>query len=279
MKVLPNFIYVGAAKAGSTWIYAALREHPQVFIPEAKRTFFFDRSYECGEQWYREHFVVRDEHLAVGEICHDYFLDPEVAGRIAATIPDARIVFCLRNPAERLVSAYLHEREHGNLDDATFSDFVGNDKVRLKSDYLQTLRPYFETFDRSRLLVLLYDDLRADPEAFYRQLCDFLGVDAAFCPSVIHRAVNRSRRVRFPGVARRLYRTVRSHSPDKHAATWKNRLRTRLMRLLEPALYSSTPARAHIDGALLSSINLEYSRDYPELQRMTGVRIPAAWSG
>lgn len=50
--VYPNFLYIGGYKSGSSWIYEALREHPQVFVPPAKDIQFFDVYYDKGIKWY-----------------------------------------------------------------------------------------------------------------------------------------------------------------------------------------------------------------------------------
>jgi hypothetical protein len=276
---LPNFVYVGAAKAGSTWLYAALGEHPEVFIPTAKRTYFFDRYYECGSEWYSAHFRPNRQQRAVGEICHDYFLDRKVAGRIKQTIPNAKVICCLRNPAERLVSAFIHEREHGHIGAMTFDEFVASDAARRKNDYVENLRPFYDVFEQDQLLVLLYDDLCAAPEAFYARVCRFLGIDDTFVPSVIAQRVNATRKVRFPGFAKNMYKNVRAHDPSNHAATWRNRLRAQLMRALEPLLYTNVRAKPPAEALKSRVLNRQYEGSYPELERLTGVTVPRAWYG
>ena len=56
MPRLPNFIYIGPDKAGSSWLHEVLIRHEQVFMPDAKDLYFFDRYYDRGVSWYATQF-------------------------------------------------------------------------------------------------------------------------------------------------------------------------------------------------------------------------------
>ena len=75
--VYPNFLYIGAEKAGSSWIYEILREHPQVYVPPAKDIQFFDKNFDKGIEWYLSLFGSGAGQIAIGEVSHDYFLAQE----------------------------------------------------------------------------------------------------------------------------------------------------------------------------------------------------------
>ena len=77
--VYPDFLYIGASKAGSSWIYEILREHPEVFVPLAKDIQFFDWHYDKGIDWYLSFFRPGRGKRAIGEVSHDYFLVEEAA--------------------------------------------------------------------------------------------------------------------------------------------------------------------------------------------------------
>ena len=92
---LPNFLIIGAMKAGTTSLYQYLGSHPQVFMAQPKELHFF--SYRAGEDtaWYAEHFAGAGAAIAVGEASASYTTYPdaeEVPGRIAA-IPDVRLIY------------------------------------------------------------------------------------------------------------------------------------------------------------------------------------------
>lgn len=277
MSRLPSFIYAGAAKAGSMWIDAALREHPEIFLPVVKRTFFFDRNFQSGLEWYKSHFQGSEGYKAAGEICHDYFLDPAAAQRIKDHIPGAKVIFCLREPADRLVSAYLHEREHGNIGDQSFEEFIANDDVLQKSRYLENLKPYLDIFPRDQILVLFYEDLRDDPAAFYSKMCKFIGVDPCYQAKTITHRVNPTRRVRFPSVAKRIYTRSRSKSTTAHSASFKNKLRRRLLTWLAPVLYSKEKPEITVDPVVIQRLRDGFSGSYAELERSLGIKLPPGW--
>lgn len=76
---LPNFIYIGLPKAASTWVFKPLATHPQVFTNPAKETYFFDRYYSRGVNWYASHFRGAANQRIVAEVCHDYLYLPLTA--------------------------------------------------------------------------------------------------------------------------------------------------------------------------------------------------------
>lgn len=172
----PDFFFLGPDKAGSSWLQSVLREHPQVFVPAAKDTFYFATEFDRGVGWYLRHFrSATPEHAAVGEICHDYLTDPGAVGRIAQVLPDARLVVCLREPVERAYSAYLNKRRHADVA-ASFEEALASDPELVDhSRYARHVERVLAHFPREQLLVLWFDDLQRDPQALLDRLCDFLG--------------------------------------------------------------------------------------------------------
>lgn len=175
---LPNFLYVGVDKAGSTWLYKALRQHVQVYVPTAKDIYFFDREYERGLDWYAGFFVAAPPSARRrGEICHDYLHAPDAPARIAATLPGVKILITLREPVDRTRSAYLHYAKVG----ATELDFATaieqHPWMWERSRYAESLGRYLDHFPREQIAVFFFDDLAADPDGFFDQVCDALSVD------------------------------------------------------------------------------------------------------
>ena len=84
---LPNFLYIGPDKAGSSWLHEALLHHPNIFLSEAKDLYFFDRYYDRGLAWYASQFRnAQPIHTVVGEVCPDYLASP-VAPRPHRGVP------------------------------------------------------------------------------------------------------------------------------------------------------------------------------------------------
>jgi hypothetical protein len=209
---LPNFVIIGAMRSGSTSLYKYLQDHPQVFMPR-KEIHFFDRRWDRGLDWYRSRFEGYAGQPAVGEATPTYLAEPEALDRMAATIPEARLVAILRDPVERAYSHYWMEHVRGR-DERTFEEAVADDAsdYLVRGRYLPQLEAVCERFPRERLSVVLLDDLRASPGPTYAEVCGFLGVDGGFRPPRLGERVNRFvsfRSMRVRGARRRLPKAFR----------------------------------------------------------------------
>jgi hypothetical protein len=187
--VYPNFLYVGVSKAGSSWIYEILREHPEVFVPAAKDIQFFDYSYERGVDWYLSFFGLGKGKKAVGEIAHDYFLYEETAARIKKHLPDVRLFCCLREPIDQILSTFVYRRNVVLDKKTTLEDFALREEVLHLCDYYYNLFPFYEKFPRENILVLFFDDLKKDSALFARRIYEFLQVDPTFIPESLNKRV------------------------------------------------------------------------------------------
>ena len=111
---LPNFIVIGAMKSGTTSLFHYLQAHPQVFMSPLKEVEFFveEKNWRRGMDWYRAQFAgASPGALAIGEASTAYTKYPEYPGvpeRIASSLPDARLIYILRDPIERIRSHYQH---------------------------------------------------------------------------------------------------------------------------------------------------------------------------
>jgi hypothetical protein len=201
LRPLPDFLILGAQKAGTTALYAYLRWHPEITGPSFKEVSFFDRHYAKGERWYRAHMPVRRRSL-VGEASPSYLFHPLAPERVARLLPDARLIALLRNPVDRAFSHYQHEvalgrerlsfeaavdreeeRMQGELDrmlrdPSYFSLAWWNYTYVARGRYAEQLERWFASFPREQLLVLFTEELSADTARTYRRVLGFLGVGA-----------------------------------------------------------------------------------------------------
>jgi len=174
---LPNFLFIGPDKTGSTWLYEILRQHPQCFVPDCKDIYFFDRYYNRGFHWYLSFFNKSPSTaLAIGELSHDYLFSQEAAKRIRNHLPNVRLLTSLRNPVERTFSHYLQLVRSGltrqSFDEAlkSFPELINN------SRYAKHLNIYFKLFGRNQIKVLFFDKLQTDPRSYAEEVFDFLGI-------------------------------------------------------------------------------------------------------
>jgi len=182
---LPNFLIIGAAKAGTTSLHHYLRQHPDVFMAPREPRYFAragadaDHPVVRTREAYEQLFAgVTTEH-AIGEASPQYLHHLAAPDEIAADLPDAKLIVSLRNPADRAYSSYLgrliaggERRPAGEALRPGTLDFE-------RSLYAASLSRYFERFDRERIKVILFDDLIRDARAVVRDLFEFLEIDSS----------------------------------------------------------------------------------------------------
>lgn len=190
-----DFLGLGAQKAGTSWVYACLYEHPGICAPIKELHFFSRLRYEKGREWYESHFKNCKNGLKQGEFSTSYLSSKEAPERIRAFYPDVKLIAILRNPVDRAYSEYRNAIKAGEVDtDVSFDEYTRQKKSVLKQGlYAVQLKRYLRYFDRDQLLVLIYEDSRKDPAAFIRRVYQFLGVDPDFVPSMLHKEVNVAR--------------------------------------------------------------------------------------
>ena len=172
---LPDFIGVGPGRTGTTWLHEVLKG--RVNLPSGiKETDFFTTNYGKGIEWYANHFREADRARPIGEV-NPYFGFPEAAERIALHIPRRKIICTFRSPVERIYSAYKLWRHYTLTNDPLDDFLVKVPQIIEVTRYATHLPDYRARFGEDRVLVLLNDDLRADPQAYLDRVCDFVGIE------------------------------------------------------------------------------------------------------
>jgi hypothetical protein len=211
---LPNFLVIGAMKSGTTSLYHYLRQHPEVFVPPARKEAQFF-CYEGRPPRFRgpgddevNRYAITDlaayaalfeegaGRPAIGEVGTVYVYVPGSAERIREHVPDARLIAILRNPADRVYSNFVHLVREGLEPCSDLAEALRREPSRIHGGwsphwhYLQAgfyhaqLRRFLDVFDRRQLRVYLYDDYRADAVGLLQDMFRFLGVDPSFRPDV-----------------------------------------------------------------------------------------------
>lgn len=217
--VLPDFLVIGAMKAGTTSLYHYLEAHPSVFMPPVKELdFFVERgNWGRGIDWYRRQFEGAAGFAAVGEASTAYSKHPVVRGvpeRVAMHVPGCRLVYVVRDPVERIASHYRHRWANGS-ERAPIEDAVFRDPVYLAcSRYAEQVRRYLDHFPREQLLVLTAEDLRHDRAATVGAVYRFLGVEPGFRPPDLGEEHYRAEsRATYPPAVWRLRKVLKRHVP------------------------------------------------------------------
>lgn len=236
---------------------------------------YFDRMYERKSlDWYRSFFSAGRGFISRGELSHDYFLNPDVAVRIARHIPDAKIIACLREPVSRTLSHWIYSRSIGLPDSVSFNAFALSEPVMQENNYVRNLAPYFRLFPVENILVLFYDELLTDPAAFAANIYRFLGVDDRFVPPSLHRRVLPARTARSRVIGKLAYQFAQHlrQAGMANLVGWVKR-----SRLFQTIVYKNLDEKAALDIGILKQLRSHYAASYSELEALIGRRLPQQW--
>lgn len=286
MMTMPNFLLLGAQKAGTTALYYYLNQHPQIYMSPVKEPHFFafgDGNIDYHDPWfdpskmilqieeYRALFSDVASETAIGEASPSYLYNPASPFQIKKYVPDAKMIAILRNPVDRAYSNYLHCRRDGRESIEDFSMALQAEKQRIAAKwsdlwhykkqgfYSEQVSRYLGLFDREQLLFLLYDDFAANPIQFVQDIFHFLGVDNTF-------AVDMSVRHNRAGIPKnatylKIYKSVQKHSAQlKRIVPYSIRQAMRRQMLEQPRL-------AEEDRIALAR---EYHTDILQLSELIG---------
>lgn len=179
---LPDFVGIGAQRSGTTWIYEMLRSHPDVCMSPEKEINFFNESYDKGVGWYARYFAKCADNTVTGEFSPRYLSDPNTPERMKDVLPDAKLIVSLRNPADEVYSRYCYMVTR-QMHTGTFENTLAQQTYLIEQAYYyQHLVRFLKYYKRENVLILIYDDLLADPRAFLQGIYSFLGVDSNYLP-------------------------------------------------------------------------------------------------
>ena len=211
----PNFLIIGAHRAGTTWLHRVLRTHSGLWLPPVKELHYFDKptlkrtiedaterrrvglkglssldpwylNYWLGrrsDRWYASLFrKAQDKGFIVGEVTPAYAtLDDRVFRNIRLVNEDIKLGFVMRDPVERAWSAvnnaYKKNRIEGELTVEKALARACSSGFKARSAYADTIKRLESVFPREQLYFCFFDDLRKVPESFVADLLIFLGVE------------------------------------------------------------------------------------------------------
>ena len=198
---LPDFVIIGAMKAGTTTLHGVLRLHLQIFMARDKELDFFPetRNLHRGTAWYRRQF--RSDRPLCGEASPSYAAWPRHAGvpeRMRELIPEARIVYCVRDPVERAISHYKHMLAVGH-DMPPVDEGILREPFLRMGRYSTQLGRYLDAgFAPERIHVVQSERLRTHRAETMTSLLRFLGADPEAPFAVPRRDWHLSDRKRVP---------------------------------------------------------------------------------
>lgn len=195
---LPNLVVIGAQKCGTSALHFYLGLHPEIAMSETKELNFFvrQRNWERGIDWYRSQFT--PEAPVRGEASPNYTAHPLFRGvpaRMHSVIPDAKLIYIVRDPLERIAAHWVHNRAKGRIDG--LGRYVRPvQRYTLRSRYHMQLSKYLRFYPLERILILEQEDLRNDRGETLRRVFEFAGVDPGFSHPSFHREQHKTERKR-----------------------------------------------------------------------------------
>lgn len=208
-RTLPDVLVIGGQRCGTSSLYKYLGRHPNVVPSLRKEVDYFTFEHWRGPEWYRAHFPLelrrrlaakRKRAFVTFEATPDYLFDPRAPERTAALLPDAKLIALVRDPAERAVSQYYHNRrlEHEPLEllaalhaekerlDGEWERCAADPRYRAvpvrrfsyvaRGMYAEQLERWLDVFPRERMLLVRFDALITQPVATLARIQRFIGV-------------------------------------------------------------------------------------------------------
>ncbi|MCF6252180.1 MAG: sulfotransferase [Methylococcaceae bacterium] len=290
--MLPNFLIIGAPRSGTTSLYAALRQHPEIYFSEFKEPWFFSlidketcfagpgdnnhkriNKYEDYEKLFLD---VRNEKV-FGEASTLYLHCDKAPIKIKKHIPNVKLIVILRNPVDRAFSNYQQHLQLGRESVKDFRSALEEEDARKVKGwspfwlykelgfYNKQLKNYLRYFDKSQLKVFLYEDLVNDQTALYRSVFEYLDVDSSFSPVI----------------AGRINSSGKPNSKLLHYfLSETNVIKTSIAKVMHPKIRHFISSKIsvlrdynlskdqYIDESLRHNLMLEYKHDILELQEL-----------
>ena len=271
-----NLFLIGVNKAGTSWLYYLLDQHPDVFMADAKELYFFGDEGPEEErpetlEAYHSHFPLTDSYRYFGDATVMYYKSRAAAGEIRDYNPDAKLLAIVRDPIQRLLSQFQYHKQLGILDEATTlaEALDGRDPKLLRdSHYEETLPVYAERFGPEQFHVVSLEAGHTDPDAFWRDVLAFLDLPGAPRPKSEDRPENPTGSPAFRAVYRSTVRPLRRHFPQVYrwllGSTMARQTKLALLRLLGTA-GAKTDA---LSPAMKARLQEEFAPTYDYLREL-----------
>jgi hypothetical protein len=200
-EIRPNAFVIGQPRAGTTSLHDYFLDHPDVFVPYSKETNYYSHWSEAcfgrgGLRYedYLMYFIDAEQETIRCDISPFYVSEPGVALRIYRDTPHAKILLILRDPINLIISKY--NLDHNNPNQEAIDDWIARGLSQYKncaprwvhdlcvtSLFHGTISPSLSEYVRyfkGQIKILIFEEMIADQEAAYRDVCDFLQIPAKY---------------------------------------------------------------------------------------------------
>lgn len=264
-----DFLIIGAAKSATTWLQKSLQADPNVLMPDPE-LHYFSREYERGDSWYLAQFGEKAPGQLAGEKSNSYLDTPGVAARIHKALPQVKLVAQLRNPVERAYSDYcmLYRRGEVSRDIASYLDprVAADGRFLAGGRYSRQLEDFLRFYSKDKLLVLAFENIKADPAAQVAELRSFLGLTGA--SPATSGSSSKVKDKTTPMIRPELRRYLRWLKPIVEPFRGTSAFRTLRGKLAHEIQYPALPAD------LRARIAAYYAGEVESLRRLIGKDLP-----
>ncbi len=282
-KNAPEFMVIGAQKAGTTWLWSMLDQHPGTSLPVEKEIHYFGSSelYARGDDWYYNYFRDLDSDKVIGEASTSYFYDsvpywfnesdqlefdnslPVIPELISQKFPDMKFIVVLRDPVRRAISAYSHWMKQGEISPFLGLRRVATEHRRLRileyGFYARYLDVWMKSIPSDRMRIIIFEDqIEKNWDQTLIDTYGYLGLDSAFTPELPGKSVHRGwgwSRITFNYYASRIFKDIGDSSVG---------------RLIDRFDYSSKPSISADD---IEFLRAAYLPEKEQIARLTGNRL------
>jgi hypothetical protein len=272
---LPTLVVIGGLKCGTTSLHHYLNLHPEIGMSRPKELNFFveELNWPLGRDWYASHFDPGE--TVRGESSPHYTNRPRfdgVAERLAETAPDARLVYMVRDPIDRMLSHYLHN-VGGGYDHRPLTEALADPDTAYvdRGRYFFQLEPFIERFGKERIEIVSREELKADRAGTLRRVFGFLGVDESFTSEQFEREWETGT-AKSSGRFRAMDRAVRLpglRAIDRHFDRLPERMRWAVERVVHDPDAGAAP-KPHIPADLRATLVERYRPDVERLENWSG---------
>lgn len=265
-----NLFLIGVNKAGTSWLYYLLDQHPEIFLADAKELYFFGEE-EKGPNTlgdYHSHFPFEESYRYFGEATVMYYRSADVAEAIQNYNPEAKLLAIVRDPIDRLVSQYQYHKQLGILEETTsLPEALDGRDPRLVRDshYEETLPAFEERFGPHQFMVVSLEEGRNAPDVLWSELLTYLDLPQVPRSPSSETPENPTGSAAFRQVYRATVRPIRNHFPGVYQwmleSSLVRQIKIGLLRLLGTAETTTIPSD------LRHELKAEFASTYEFLQR------------
>ncbi|MFQ5604278.1 MAG: sulfotransferase [bacterium] len=257
---LPNLIVIGAMKCGTSSLHQYLSLHPQICMSKIKEPAFFikERNWVKGVEWYKSIF---EYHAPImGESSTSYTKDPTFKGvpeRMFSIVPDAKLIYLVRDPLKRIVSHYIHMVVHygekRSIEEAICEDHI-NQYISYSKYYSQLVK-FLEYYSLENLLLINFDDFVANTKDTMGKIFNFLNLDCQYDEKNYSKVHNQ---------------TIKKRIPNKLKLNLKNVRGFNRIEKIVPWAFGKKIVNINIDRKLKNQLREALDEDMKQLKKLTG---------